>query len=58
MKQEPTWMESKQKQQTSSKAVPKCGSLGPKTQNPGNVMSPHSLLQDLGLDQLQHPSRR
>ena len=58
MKWEPTWTESQQKQQTQSKAVPKSGSLDRSTQNPGNAMSTHGLLQDLGLDQLQHPLRK
>ena len=44
MKQEPTWMESQQKQQAQSKAVPKFGSLDRSSQNPGNVMSTHGLL--------------
>ena len=52
MEQEPTWMESWQKQQTQSKAVP---ASRYKFQNPGNVISTCGLLSGLGLDQLQHP---
>ena len=44
MKWEPTQMESQQKQQAPSKAVPKSRSLDTNTQNPGNVMSTHGLL--------------
>ena len=44
MKWKPTWMESQQKQQAQSKAVPKSASLDRCTQNPGNVMSTHDLL--------------
>ena len=44
MKWEPAWMESQQKQQAQSKAVPKFGSLDRSTQNPRNVMSTHCLL--------------
>ena len=44
MKQEPTQMESWQKQQIQSKAVPKSGSLDRSTQNAGNDMSTHGLL--------------
>ena len=58
MKWETTWMESWQKQQTPSKAVPKSRSLDTKTPNPGNTMSTHGLLQDVGLDWLQYPLRR
>ena len=58
MKCEPTWMESRQKQQALLKAVPKSGSLDTETPNPGNMMRTHGLLQDLGLAQLQHPLRR
>ena len=58
MKQESTWTESCQKQQALSKAVLKSGSLDTNTQNPGNAMSTHHFLLDLGLDQLQHPLRK
>ena len=44
VKWEPTWIESQQKQQAPSKAVPKSGSLDTTTQNPGKVMSTHGLL--------------
>ena len=44
MKWEPTWMESQQKQQVPSKAIPKPRSLDTNTQNPGNSMSTHGLL--------------
>ena len=44
MKWEPTQMESQQKQQTPSKAVPKSGSLDTTAQNSGNAMSTHGLL--------------
>ena len=44
MKQEPTQMESQQKQQALLKTVPKSGSLDTNTQNPGNAMSTHGLL--------------
>ena len=44
MKQELTWTESQQKQQTLSKAVPKSRSLDTKTQNLGNEMSTYGLL--------------
>ena len=53
MKWEPTWIENQQRQQATSKAFPKTRSLD-KNQNPGNAMSTHDLLYDLGLDQLQH----
>ena len=43
MKREPTQAESWQEQQTQSKAVPKTGSSGRSTQNPGNTMSTHGL---------------
>ena len=55
MKWEPTLMESQQKQQAQSKAVPISRSSDRSTKNPGNMISMHGLLQDLGLDQLQHP---
>ena len=55
MKREPTWMESQQKQQAQSKAVPTSRSLDTNSKNPGNVMSTYGLLSDLGFDQLQHP---
>ena len=44
MKWEPTRTESRQKQQTQSKSIPKSGSLDRSTQNPGDVMSTHGLL--------------
>ena len=44
MKWKPTWMESQQKQQVPSKAVPKSGSLDTKSQNPGNAMRTPGLL--------------
>ena len=58
IKWEPTQIKSWQKQQTLSNAVPKSRPLDTKTQNPGNMMSTHGLLKDLGLAQLQHPLRR
>ena len=54
MEWEPTQMESQQKQQTQSKAVPASWIIG-YNQNPENTISTYGLLSDLGLDQLEHP---
>ena len=46
MEWEPTWMESWQKQQTQSKAVPASGSLDTNLQNLGNMISTYGLFSD------------
>ena len=51
MEWEPTQMESQQKQQTKSKAVPAYGSLDTSSK----IQETHGLLLDSGLDQFQHP---